>query len=336
MPRCFCCAARTRAARGVVSVASVILAVALVGGLDDWREQPPGDSTGASPGRWASPHLPLPPLTPDVTEPVSTGDPALDAALRAMASANPRQMSPTQYSYLGRMLIQKGARLRGCKLLVWGVGRDSHAWATLNSGPDARTVFLEDNEAWATWIKNKHPELDVRHVSFPTRMLQAGSLLKAVVEYEAASGDGAGWKGRPLVPPGAALMARTLPRGGLPLDIESELWDVVVVDAPGGTTDGWPKRVLAGAGRWLPLSLGYWLGLEALVSPGRMGSIWSSTELARKAAATKTGHATEVLVHDCERWVERAYSTIALGDEHTTVAGARVASTQALMLHYTV
>ena len=63
----------------------------------------------------------------------------------------------------------------GCKLLVWGVGRDSAAWAALNAGTSSqsqqhdpvddaeqsqlsgkercRTVFVEDNPGWVSGTK---------------------------------------------------------------------------------------------------------------------------------------------------------------------------------------
>ena len=63
----------------------------------------------------------------------------------------------------------------GCKLLVWGVGRDSTAWAALNAGTSSqsqrhgnggsseqsqvsgkercRTVFVEDNPGWVSGTK---------------------------------------------------------------------------------------------------------------------------------------------------------------------------------------
>lgn len=68
----------------------------------------------------------------------------------------------------------------------------------------------------------------------------------------------------------------------LPADLLETDWDVIFVDAPGG--DRWKR-------------------------PGRMQSIYTAAALAKNAAGT-----CDVLVHDCDRRVERVYTDRFLGE----------------------
>lgn len=69
----------------------------------------------------------------------------------------------------------------------------------------------------------------------------------------------------------------------LPARVDSIKWDVIFVDSPQGSRP------------W---------------HAGRMQSIYTAAELARRS------HGTDVLVHDCDRRVERSYCDRFLGDEH--------------------
>lgn len=66
----------------------------------------------------------------------------------------------------------------------------------------------------------------------------------------------------------------------LPGDVEATQWDVIFVDAPAGYNAS---------------------------CPGRMKSIYTAADLGRRARAT------DVLVHDCDREVERMYCDVFLG-----------------------
>ncbi len=94
--------------------------------------------------------------------------------LEEVYEANGGQMSLQQYTRIATALHACNQKRPegGCNMLVWGVGRDSQMWHTLNSGrtnssaQQGHTVFLEDNVQWKEMITAQHPNLDVRLVYY--------------------------------------------------------------------------------------------------------------------------------------------------------------------------
>lgn len=104
--------------------------------------------------------------------------------------------------------------IRGCKLLVWGVGYDSKLWCAVNKG--GTTVFLEDDSKWARKIA-KEITCPVVKVSYSTRLEQAKSLLRDE--------------------PRLRLV--------LPAEIQRLRFDVILVDGPDGSKPKAPGRMVS-------------------------------------------------------------------------------------------
>lgn len=150
------------------------------------------------------------------------------------------------------------AKRAPCSLLVFGVGRDSPLWIDANSG--GRTVFLESIPKWAAFARTATPGIDVRDIRYgPWRRFMWPLLRRA---------------------------PKILELRNLPADVRDTAWDVILVDAPRGTS--WRR-------------------------PGRMRSVCT--------AALRAAPNADVFVHDCHRTVERQSADQFLG-EHNLVAQA--------------
>lgn len=134
-----------------------------------------------------------------------------EAAIRSLVESNPGQATVEEYLLVYRVLAARAP----CRLLVFGVGRDSQLWLDTNRG--GTTVFLEDVREWAAFARKATPGIVVHDVSY-------------------------GWTRR--------FMWRWL-RGSperlmmhdLPADVASTPWDVILVDAPRGTRWSAPGRM---------------------------------------------------------------------------------------------
>ena len=178
------------------------------------------------------------------------GLPPLPAGgLQTLVDSNPGQGTLAEYAMLDRAIRSAAP----CRLLVFGVGKDSAYWLAANA--DGQTVFVEHEPAWIAMTRELLPGVDVVQVSYDTRRTQ--------------------WK---------ALLERRdlLFMEDLPDRILAEDWDVIFVDSPQG---GSRKR------------------------PGRMKSVYTASVLARRSTDV------HVLVHDCDRPVEAAYSDRYFGPE---------------------
>lgn len=127
-------------------------------------------------------------------------------------------------------------------VLVYGTGKDSEFWYRLNA--NGHTLFLEDDLAWVEQASRVVPHLSIRPIVYGTNL--------------------AHW--RTLIADESSL------KEGIPDEVRSKTWDVILVDAPRGHEDG---------------------------NPGRMKSIYQASVLACES--------TDVFVHDCNREVEAAY-----------------------------
>lgn len=107
-------------------------------------------------------------------------------------------------------------RSRGpCKLLVFGLGRDSPLWSRINLG--GMTVFLEDDPTWFQQVLRKHRKLNACLVDYASRREEWRELLDS--------------------PDRLAL--------ALPESVERDGWDVILIDGPAGFADSNPGRMKA-------------------------------------------------------------------------------------------
>ncbi|MEA5526343.1 hypothetical protein [Nodularia spumigena] len=136
-----------------------------------------------------------------------------------------------------------------CNFLVFGLGNDSIFWHRLNSG--GKTVFLEESEWWLKKVQEKQSALLAYIVNYDTNRTQWRDLLHSPEQLEIQN---------------------------LPPEITQQNWNVILVDAPTGSSDSCP-------GRMKSIFLAY-----QLIAPG--GSIF---------------------VHDCDREIEQTYCDQFLG-----------------------
>jgi glucuronoxylan 4-O-methyltransferase len=133
-----------------------------------------------------------------------------DNRIRELVASNPGQATVEEYK-----LVFEVVRARApCRMLVFGVGRDSALWMDANAG--GTTVFLESIRAWADYSREHVPGITVHEVHYRT--------LRGL------------W---PLYRRIPALLSM----GGLPASVTRARWDVILVDAPKGTRWYKPGRM---------------------------------------------------------------------------------------------
>jgi glucuronoxylan 4-O-methyltransferase len=135
-----------------------------------------------------------------------------DDAIQALVASNPGQATFAEYKLVYDTLAARAP----CKMLVFGVGRDSPLWMTTNA--PGRTVFLENKERWVNVARELSPGIEVHRVRYPT--LQG---LAPVLRY----------------------VPRFLRTWGIPQDVWKTAWDVILVDAPRGTRWYKPGRAMS-------------------------------------------------------------------------------------------
>ncbi|HDR4948340.1 TPA: DUF616 domain-containing protein [Bacillus cereus] len=140
-----------------------------------------------------------------------------------------------------------------CNLLIFGLGKDSTFWHTLNS--QGKTIFIEDNPWWYQHITNQSPHLNAILTHYDTKLKDARILLNKPEQLHLS----------------------------LPSSISEIDWDVIFVDGPNGYDND---------------------------TPGRMKSIYMAATLALKSKKTY------VLVHDCNREIEKLYCDYFLHDKN--------------------
>ncbi len=132
-----------------------------------------------------------------------------EAAIRALVVGNPGQATVEEYTLVHGVLRERAP----CRLLVFGVGRDTPLWLQINAG--GTTVFLEDVRQWAVVARAASPGSTVYDVQYGLTRRFLWPLLRHR--------------------PRASLMMRDLP----PQVLETP-WDVILVDAPRGNS--WKSR----------------------------------------------------------------------------------------------
>ncbi|CAI0556722.1 unnamed protein product [Linum tenue] len=159
----------------------------------------------------------------------SKAPPSLANALVHYATTNiTPQQTFKEVSVSLRVLNSKSP----ANFLVFGLGHDSLMWASLNYG--GRTVFLEEDKSWIEQIQGKIPSLEAYHVTYDTKVHQAGGLM------EAGIGDG---ECKTVSDPRESKCQLALK--GFPAEIYEIDWDLIMVDAPTGYHDEAPGRMTA-------------------------------------------------------------------------------------------
>lgn len=123
-------------------------------------------------------------------------------AIRKLVEHNPGQATFDEYRVVYDVLVDRAP----CRMLVFGVGRDSELWLDANEG--GTTVFLENARKWADFARQSIPGIVIHTVRYPTLRI-LWPLLRRVESL---------------------LLMRDLPES-----VSSEAWDVILVDAPRGT-----------------------------------------------------------------------------------------------------
>ncbi|XP_018459237.2 probable methyltransferase At1g27930 [Raphanus sativus] len=171
-----------------------------------------------------------------------------------------------------------------CNFLVFGLGRDSLMWASLN--PGGTTVFMEEDPEWIEAVLKDAPSLRAHHVQYRTQLSQADRLLKT-------------YRSEPKCLPANAFPIRDnekcpLALTSLPDEFYDTEWDLIMVDAPKG---------------------------YFATAPGRMAAIFSSAVMARNRKGAGTTH---VFLHDVDRKVEKAYANEFLCEKYRVKSAGRL------------
>lgn len=112
----------------------------------------------------------------------------IDAAVAAEYETTPSQLlAILHYATTKEIPQQSNAEVRvtfevlksasPSNFLVYGVGRDSLMWHSLN--PRGNTMFLEEDPEWLRAVKSRSPILDARAVKYPMRLSEVDDLIKS-------------------------------------------------------------------------------------------------------------------------------------------------------------
>ncbi|QCD81174.1 glucuronoxylan 4-O-methyltransferase 2 [Vigna unguiculata] len=217
------------------------------------------------------------------TSPFSTGLSALFPAPQHNCSSSPLSTcnkiashTPNTTTTLTekefRVLSDLIALKSPCNLLIFGFQPQYLTLSNMNAA--GSTIFLDDDpdKISKARINSNNTQIYRFEYNMPTK---AGyKLLKHARQNPAA-----------CVPDPRFLQKSKckLALGNLPLQVYEKKWDVMVVDGPSG---------------------------DSPESPGRMGSIYTTSVLAR------AGNASDVIVHDVDRIIEKWFSWEFLCDEN--------------------
>ncbi|KAK9111822.1 hypothetical protein Scep_019341 [Stephania cephalantha] len=137
------------------------------------------------------------------------------------------QQTLREISVTSQVLLNKSP----CKFLVFGLGRDSPMWSSLNFG--GRTLFLEEDKSWIEQVKQQFPYLESYHVEYDSKVHQANDLMNIGQEEDC----------KEVVDPRSSKCQLTLK--GMPREIYETEWDLIMVDAPTGYHGDAPGRMTA-------------------------------------------------------------------------------------------
>lgn len=145
----------------------------------------------------------MPPTDPDPERAAS------DRSIRALVERNPEQCTVAEYTRIRDTIRERAP----CRVLVFGVGRDTRLWMDANRG--GRTVFLENVPRWIEHTRREIPAAEVVRVEYDTRRFQWRWLLRR---------------------PDRLTME-------LPAELREAAWDVIFVDSPKGKRWRSPGRM---------------------------------------------------------------------------------------------
>lgn len=123
---------------------------------------------------------------------------------------------------------------RPANFLVFGLGRDSLMWASLN--PHGTTLFLEEDPKWFGIVTKDAPNLLAHTVRYRTQLRDADSLLSS-------------YSSEPACFPATATLRGNerckVALHNLPDEVYAKEWDLIMIDAPKGYFAEAPGRMAA-------------------------------------------------------------------------------------------
>ncbi|XP_009629764.2 glucuronoxylan 4-O-methyltransferase 3-like [Nicotiana tabacum] len=196
--------------------------------------------------------------------------PSLAEALFHYAATNiTPQQKHDEISMTFRVLEKKSP----CNFLIFGLGFDSLMWSSFNY--NGRTIFIEEDKDWIEKITKEVPtKIEAYHYTYETKLDQATELLNIGRREDSC---------KVVVDPRNSKCPLALKN--LPKQVYEIEWDVIMVDAPTGSS---------------------------FDQPGRMKVIYTAGLLARN----KESGETDVFVHDCKRYAEDKFSRSFLCEEY--------------------
>ena len=123
---------------------------------------------------------------------------------------------------------------RPANFLVFGLGRDSLMWASLN--PHGTTLFLEEDPKWFGIVTKEAPYLRAHTVRYRTQLREADSLMSS-------------YRSEPACFPATATLRGNerckVALHNLPDEVYAKEWDLIMIDAPKGYFAEAPGRMAA-------------------------------------------------------------------------------------------
>ncbi|KAG8095345.1 hypothetical protein GUJ93_ZPchr0012g21367 [Zizania palustris] len=104
-----------------------------------------------------------------------------------------------------------------CNLLVFGLSGETPLWRALNHG--GRTVFLDENQYYVSYLEGRHPGLEAYDVAYTATVLDAARVARAA-------------ECRPVQ--NILFFDCRLAINDLPNSLYDIAWDVILVDGPRG------------------------------------------------------------------------------------------------------
>ncbi|MCC7276074.1 MAG: hypothetical protein IT561_25630 [Alphaproteobacteria bacterium] len=141
-----------------------------------------------------------------------SGDDSIAAAARRWHPE--AQLTRLQAEIIGGLILMRASR---ANLLIFGYGRDTEYWATLNHA--GRTLVVEDDPEWLAEAGRSGGGFTLVEHAYPTTVGATAGLDLACHEA-------------------------TLDRHALPRGVAAHDWDLVIIDGPAGYDDAKPGRAL--------------------------------------------------------------------------------------------
>lgn len=85
-----------------------------------------------------------------------------------LVQSNPEQLTINEYTFISNKIQE----YTNCNFLVFGLGRDSILWDTINN--NGKTIFIEHDPYW---ISLSDPKLDIRKIEYTTDISEAFDII---------------------------------------------------------------------------------------------------------------------------------------------------------------